>query len=126
MAWQQLRLQQARQSAERAEQTARTLQVQAQNAEREADLAEVNARSISVQSEQARIVAGRARQGLAIIKSVEEMHGQLSSTVVQATERLGLANVAEEPEIRSMENVVAAPVMNTSGQLTGTVISTTA
>lgn len=126
MAWQQLRLQQARQNAERAEQAARALQVQAQNAEQVADLAEENARSVSAQSDQANAVAGRAQQGLAIIKTVEQMQGQLISKVVQVSERLGFAHPAEGRASRTVESVAVAPVMNTSGQLTGTVISTTA
>lgn len=126
VAWQQMRLQQARQNAERAEQAARALQVQARDAEREANLAEENARAISAQSDQARAVAGRARQGLAIMKSVGEMKGQLSTTVAQTSERIGLSRAAEGEGGRTVSPGLAAPVVNTAGQLTGTVISTTA
>lgn len=121
MAWQQLSFQQARRNAERAEQVARSLQAQATDAQRVAERAAGDARSISAQSVQAQAAAARARQGLAVIKSVGEMQGQLSNTVSQVIERFDVARVTagDVP-------VTAAPVVNSSGQVTGTVVNTTA
>lgn len=117
---QQLRLQQAKRDAEQAEQTARSLLGQARDAQRKATAAQETARSITAQAEQAQAVAGQARQGLAIVKTVGDMQVQLSNVVTQVTEKLKLA----EPATITQKS--AAPVVNTQGQLTGTVVNTTA
>jgi len=122
-ALQELRLQQARQNAGRAEQVARSLQRQAADAQRDVDRAEASARSLAVQSEQAQNIAGRVRQGLAALRSVGEMQSRLSATVDQVSVQLGVVPVTNESaEVTS----APTPVINTSGQLTGTVVNTTA
>ncbi len=120
-AFQQLKLQQARRNADRAEQIARSLQSQAADAQREADRAQENARDLSLRSSRAQDEAGRARQGLAMIRSVSEMKAGLAArlTRVEAS-----ANEAETGSITPVAAKVAAPVVNTSGQLTGTTINT--
>lgn len=117
-AFQQLKLQQARQNAERAEQIARSLQNQAAAAQREADRAQENARDLSALSSRAQGEAGRARQGLAMIQSVNEMKADLSTVLTRVEAS------ANEAENGSITPVAAAPVINTSGQLTGTMINT--
>lgn len=117
-AFQQLKLQQARQNAERAEQTARSLQSQAADAQRAADRAQENARDLSVRSSRAQGEAGRARQGLAMIRSVNEMKAELSTLLTR------VEAPANEAENGPAATVAAAPVINTSGQLTGTMIDT--
>lgn len=120
-AFQQLKVQQARQNADRAEQVANALAAKANEAQRDADRAEENARSLSVQSNQARTAAGQARQGLSMVQSVSRMAVQLAGTVEQVVERTGRqASSSEAPPAKS------APVMNTTGQMTGTVVNTTA
>lgn len=121
--WQQLRLQQAKQNAERAEANAQALSARAANAQRDADRAQENARTLSVQSSQAQDVAGQARQGLAMIRSVGEMQTQLSNTVSQVVERQEVAPVVVDS---APQEEVSAPVVNLSGQVTGTVVNTTA
>lgn len=118
-AFQQLKLQQARQNAERAEQTARALESKAAEAQQVAERADENARSLSVQSSQARSIAGRARQGVAMTASIDQMRVQLGNTVSQSVERR---------ESASLDAPVAetAPVRNLSGQVTGTLVNTTA
>lgn len=125
--WQQLRLQQARQNADRAEQAARVLEARAADAQRIAERADENARSLFVQADQANSVADQARQGLAMVKSVSQMQSSLSSTVSQVTQRqevketgTGTGTVARAPQVES------PPVINTSGQITGVVVNTTA
>lgn len=118
---QQLKLQQARQNAERAEQIARALAAKAADAEGVAYRAEENARSLGVQSDQASSAAGQARQGLAMIQSVGHMQSALASTVSQASVR---QNVKEADTIAPKAD--SAPVLNTSGQITGVVVNTTA
>ncbi len=76
-------------------------------------------------SDQASSVAGQARQGLAMVKSVSQMQSSLSNTVSQVTERqevkeTGTGTVAQAPQVES------PPVVNTSGQITGVVVNTTA
>jgi len=121
---QELRIQQARQNAGRAEQVASSLRQQAAEAQRNADRAEANARSLSVQSVQAETVAGRARQGLAAIRSAGEMQTQLS----QVVGRISGKSESSLPASDVSGNVAPAPapVVNTSGQITGTLINTTA
>jgi sRNA-binding protein len=119
--WQQLRLQQARQNAARAEQTAQALAAKAADAQQVAARADESARSLYVQSEQASSVAGQARQGLAMIRSASEMQNSLSNTVSQVS-------VRQEVKVTDTQTspVESPPVVNTSGQVTGVVVNTTA
>lgn len=121
MMWQQLSLQQARQNAERAGQVARSLQERAAEAQGVAARAEDNARSLAARADQAQTAAGRARQGLAAIRSVGEMRRQLFDTVNRVGNQSDVAQVAG-----GGESLTAEPVVNTSGQVTGTVVNTTA
>lgn len=120
-AFQQLKLQQARQNADRAEQVARSLQAAAAGAQQDADRAQENARSLAVQSRQAQSAAGQARQGLALIRSVSDMEQGLSRIDLRASDAVTSA-VESEP----VSPVESAPVINTSGQVTGVVVNTTA
>jgi hypothetical protein len=127
--WQQLRLQQARRNAERAEATAQVLQARAADAQRVAERADESARSLSVQSSQAQSAAGQARQGLAMVRSVEQMQVSLSNTVSQAGERQNAPPAVQQVAPQQTEAVSKAtppPVLNTSGQITGVVVNTTA
>lgn len=117
---QQLKLQQAKRNADRAEQTAQALQAQAAEAQRVANNAQENARALSVRSDQAQSVAGQARQGLALISSVGQMQTQLGNTAAQVVER------AQSPQTSTTTQTTKAPVVNTQGQVTGTVVNTTA
>lgn len=117
---QQLRLQQAKREAEQAEFTARVLAAQASQAQQKASDAQEEARAITAQSDQAQTQAGQARQGLAVIKSVGQMGTQLDSVVTKVAEKVKPA----EPAAPVQDT--AAPVVNTQGQVTGTVINTTA
>jgi chromosome segregation ATPase len=119
---QQLRLQQAKRNAEQAEQVANSLQAQARDAQQRASEAQENARSISAQSDQARTTAGQARQGLAALSTGSQMQSQLSQVVGQVVEK---QKAAEPPPVAAAKSP-APPVTNTQGQVTGTVINTTA
>lgn len=119
-AFQQLKLQQARQNADRAEQQARSLQIQAADAQREADRAEENARDLSVRSGRAQNEAGQARQGLAMIRSVNEMKAGLATVLTRA------APSANEVDSNSIQPTETMPVVNTLGQMTGTMVNTVA
>lgn len=135
--WQQLKLQQAQRNATQAEQNARALEAQASSAKRDADRAQDNARSLEVQSGQARDDAGRARQGLAAIRSTQEMQVRLGNTVDQAvklqsgTETTPTTATAEAPApvgataATALTTSTAAPVINTQGETTGRIINIT-
>jgi ABC-type hemin transport system substrate-binding protein len=115
-AMQQLRVQQARQTAEKAEVAARNLRAKADAAQNEADRAQENARTLYVRSGQAESAAGHARQGVAAMESAGEARGRLFHVASQTVERVESAAPATP----------TPPVVNTSGQLTGTVVNTTA
>jgi len=123
---QQLRVQQAKQNAERAEAAARALRSQANAAQREANQAQESARSLYVRSDQAQTVAGQARQGLAAIRAQSEMQVRLSNTVDQVVERTNVDAASANGSSGVSERPTAQPVVNTSGQVTGRVVSTTA
>jgi len=114
-ALQQILAQQAKQNAERAEQTARSLRAQADAAQNKAHRAQENARSVYFRSNQAETAAGQARQGGAMIRSTIAMRESLAGTTGQVTER------QNEPR-----PATAMPVVNTFGQITGTVVNITA
>lgn len=119
LGWQQFKLQQAKRNADQAERAAQILQQQAWDAKNEADRAQENARSLGVQSDQAQSTAARARQGLAAISSAATMQIQLMSVADQAIQRQ--QNVPPGAQVQNK----ASPVLNTQGQATGKIISTT-
>lgn len=120
--WQQLRLQQARQNAQQAEQNALNLQRQAADAQQAADRAQENARSLATRSDQAQTNAGRARQGLAMIESSR----QAQTLLATKTEQVVARQPAAETTTGTNTPDSTSPVVNTQGQLTGTVVNTTA
>lgn len=134
--WQQLKLQQAQRNATQAEQTARMLEAQASSAKRDADRAQDNARALEIQSGQARDDAGRARQGLAAIKSTQDMQARLGNTVDQAlkthaetsTVTPSTADESSTPAVvpTASTAATASPVINTQGETTGRIINITA
>lgn len=116
-AYQRFKVQQARQNAQQAEEVARALEAKAAAAQREAVRADENARSLTVQSNEARSVAGQARQGLAMIRSVGEMQARIVNTATQ---------VSEKQETVQAQVQTPKPVVNDAGQVTGTMVNTTA
>ena len=109
----QIRLQQATRDAEQAEQNARALAADARQAWQIASDAQQSARSISAQADKAETSAAQARLGVAAIKNGEQVQVQLT----------GAVGTTEKP-LKAAES--ATPVVNTQGQLTGTVVNTTA
>jgi len=123
-AWQQLKLQQAQRDADRADWNAQALQAQAQQAQRVANRAEDVARSLSVQADQAQSEAGKARQGLASLSSL----GQMQKLVNHVSEQVFPTPTETQPAVPAggQAQSSATPVVNTQGQVTGTVVNTTA
>lgn len=121
---QQLRVQQARRTAEQLEVQAASLARQAQTAQRNADRAQEEARGLAVESNRTQVAAGRARQGLAMLSTANAMQAQLGNTVDQVVARNGSTpTTASGTSANSSSN---APVVNAKGELTGTLINTTA
>jgi hypothetical protein len=126
-ALQQLRVQQAKQNAERAEYAAQTLRAQADAAQSESDRAQENARSLYTRSDQAQSAVGVARQGLAAMESRDKMQVQLSNTVEQVSGRVNVPEPGVILETGASKEVAKPPaVVNTSGQMIGTVVNVTA
>jgi chromosome segregation ATPase len=119
--WAQLQLQQARRSADQAEQQASALQAQAQSAQSVANRAQENARSLQVQSRQAQGDASQARLNLATQNAVGEVQSQLGDLKTQISQVL-----QSEPLGATATTATPAPVVNTSGQQTGTLVNVTA
>lgn len=117
---QQFRLQQAKTGVKQAEQTARSMLTEASEARQVARQAEGNARYAGIRSEQAQASAGQARQGLAAIEALSQMQTQVGSLVTPATNNRKTAEPV--PSLRS----AAPPATNALGQVTGTLINTTA
>lgn len=114
-----MQVQQARRNADQAEQQAAALKAQAQSAQSVADRAQENARSLQVQSRQAQGEASQARLSVATQNSVGAVQTQLSGLKEQITQVL-------QSETLSPPAVAATPVVNTSGQQTGTLVNVTA
>lgn len=116
---QQLRVQQAKRNADQAETVAQALAAKAGEARQVAARAQENARNLTVKADQASNAAGQARQGALIENSVSEMQTRLFNTVERVSERT-------EAEVSAAITTSPPPVLNTSGQLTGVVVNTTA
>jgi len=134
---QQLKLQQALRNADRAEQAARSLEAAANSAKQDAQQAQDNARSLEIQSGTAQAAAGRARQGVAAIKTSDQMKASLNTTLDQTIQKLpeNASATATTTTTGSESSVTtsstgssqqSSPVINTQGETTGTIINTTA
>ena len=119
LVWAQLQQQQAQRNADQAEQKARALQDKARDAQAVADQAQENARSTKVSSDQAQGDAREARQGLVALKSLEQVQSGFSEL------RDELRKVID-PTAADAASGKAAPVVNSSGQTTGTLVNVTA
>ncbi|KAB2922811.1 MAG: hypothetical protein F9K30_11785 [Dechloromonas sp.] len=115
--WGQIQQQQAQRNADQAEQQARALQARARQAQSVADRAQENARSLKVESSQAQSDADNAQRGVAALRSLNGVQQDLSEL------RSQIAQVLENPLVAQQQ---AAPVINTSGQETGTLVNVTA
>jgi len=123
-AWQQLKLQQAQRDADRADWNAQALQAQAREAQGVANRAEEVARSLSVQADQAQAQAGKARQGVASLSSLGQMQNLLNHVSEQVFPTP--TDTQQSAPAGSQAQTGATPVVNTQGQVTGTVVNTTA
>ncbi|MCP5268881.1 MAG: hypothetical protein H6943_07580 [Zoogloeaceae bacterium] len=115
---QQLRVQQAQRSAEQAEASARALRQQASVAQREADRAQEGARNLQVSADSAEGRAGLARQQLVSAESLGQVRQGFDAIRGQISEGLKGLDAPVAP--------AAAPVINSEGQTTGTLVNVTA
>lgn len=116
--WAQIQQQQAQRTADQAEQRARALQGQAQAAQSEAGRAQETARALQVESKVAQSDAGEARRSVVALRAQSALQTQLSDVQGQIARVL-------DTTLSSTPNL-AAGVVNTSGQQTGTLIDVTA
>jgi chromosome segregation ATPase len=116
----QLQLLQAARDAAQAEQVARSLQAEVSAAQQAAASAEQNVRGITAQARQAEVAAGQAQSNLAAVRSVGQVQAQQASALSVQAQTLNVL----EPVIKSRSS--APPIVNTQGQITGTVVNTTA
>lgn len=98
------------------------MQSQARSAQSVADRAQENARSLQVQSRQAQGDASQARQNLASLDSVGKIQSQLGELKTQISKVLQ----SEPLAVSATTTTAAVPVVNTSGQQTGTLVNVTA
>lgn len=113
----QLQQQQAKRTADQAEQTARDLQSKASQARAAANQAQQNARTLEVKSDQAQGNAETAKRNVVALKSVGETQTQISALRDQ------IASVIAPTESAA---TTAAPVVNALGEQTGTLVNVTA
>lgn len=118
-AWQQLQLQQVQKIADRAAQSARSLQAQANSAQAAADSAQAEADSLQGKASQAQFVAGQTNMLLQTTKSLGQIGTQISSALDQAAKRQTTAQPAAPVQ-------TPKAVAYTQGQALGTVVNTTA
>lgn len=96
--YQQLKLQQAKRTAEQAELTARALKEQASVAQANADKAQDVARQLAVRSDQAQGNAGAARAGLDALRSLSEMSNRLQYTYTKISQSLNADDATQSVE----------------------------
>jgi hypothetical protein len=117
--WGQIQQQQAQRNADQAEQRARALASSARDAQAVADRAQESARSLQVQSNQAQGEASEAKRGVAELSSLGEVQVQLSDLHEQISTVL-------KTESTTTTSATLAPVVNSFGQETGTLVNVTA
>jgi type II secretory pathway pseudopilin PulG len=117
--WAQVQQQQAQRTADQAEQRARVLQQQAREAQGVASRAQEKARTLQVESNSAQSDAGEARRNVVAAKSLETVQTKISDLRGQIKDIL-------QPEASTTTTTALAPVVNSFGQETGTLVNVTA
>ena len=123
---QQLRLQEAKRTAEQTQYKAEKFQEQAANANREAVKAQENARSLSVMAQQAQTSAGQANLEVSKLKSLDQTVTQLEEIYTRITASL---QGQQSPTPNSLQQTLQTrlpTVVNTQSPTVGTIINTTA
>ncbi|MCG2577269.1 hypothetical protein LZ012_09715 [Dechloromonas sp. XY25] len=118
--WAQIQQQQAQRTADQAEQRARILQQQASDAQGVASRAEEKARTLQVESNSAQSDAGEARRNVVASKSLEAVQAKISDVRGQ------IKDILQQPDASAATTTAQAPVVNSFGQETGTLVNVTA
>lgn len=116
----QAAVQQAKRTANQAEQTAQTLESQAATAQTDATTAQDYANTLNIQASQAQLNVGWTQQGLNAV----EVAGQIDNEVPNIV--TNLINVQAGKTASISVPATPPPVVNTSGQITGKIINTSA
>lgn len=119
---QQLRLQEAKRAAQEAQHRAQSLLAKADEAQKRADREQERARSLRVDASQAQAEVGRAGQGLGAIQSLSQMSSKLGEVYTQVAQ----AQRSTQPQASTPAPQPQQGVVNGQGQVTGTIINTTA
>lgn len=117
--WVQIQQQVALRNVDQAERQASILRAKADSAQSVAERARESARSLNIQANQAQSEATQARLGLATQKAVGEVQIQLADRhdqIVQVLQAGSLTQTTPPP----------APVINALGQSTGNIVNVTA
>jgi ATPase subunit of ABC transporter with duplicated ATPase domains len=127
----QVQQRQAQRRANQAESQARALQAQARDAQSVANSAQQDARSLNIQADRAQGEAFNARQGVAAVKQNQSSEIQLSSALESAGAKPIAPAIIVPTPVKSLaatdSSVVSlAPVVNTFGEQTGTLVNVTA
>ena len=120
---QQAVLQQAKRAANQAESTAQTLATQASSAQTTATSAQNYARSLTTQASQAQLNVGWTQQNLTAVETASQLGTQISSVIKNVVNAEPVN--ADATTIHSSPTSTQ-PVVNTQGQVTGTIINTSA
>lgn len=113
-------LQQAKRNANQAETEAQTLQQQASSAQATASSAQAYASSLNIQSAQAQLTVGFTQQSLDAV----QVAGQIDTEIPAALNNIINLQASKADSVAIP--TTKPPVVNTSGQVTGKIINTSA
>lgn len=121
-AGQQVRLQQSRQAAERAEQVARDLRQQADAAQQDADRSQSTARSLGSKADQAESRASQVRKGTPVLDNVAMFSAEGPPKVSAVSNQDTPPPATADKPAQTGNTRAASGVLNLSGQRLGQVI----
>ena len=123
---QQLRLQEAKRTAEQTQYKADKFREQAADAQKEAVKAQENARSLSVKAQQAQTSAGQANQDVAKLVSFDKTVTQLGQIYTRITASLQGQQSPTPGNPEQTQQTRPSTVVNTQSPTVGAIINTTA
>ena len=118
----QAALQQAKRTASQAETDAQTLEQQAASAQAAASNAQAYAGSLNIQASQAQLNVGWTQQSLDAV----EVAGQINTEIPAVLSNIVNVQASKATSEAEAIPVTKPPVVNTSGQVTGKIINTSA
>lgn len=120
--WAEIQQQQAQRAADQAEQNARSLKMKARDAEAEALRAQEDARTTNLEYDKAENKAGIAKQNLVQMKSV----GRLQDGFQEIRNEIASSTLENTTSAKIASGATSTGVTNAYGQQTGTLVNVTA